>query len=521
MVHYLAMDTYRKAGTFKSVSELRQYLAEKGINIPLADETEHGAMSRPATLFGRELPNRWALLPMEGWDCTAGGAPSDLTVRRWAHFGESGAALVCGTEAGAVIHAGRSNPRQLLVSRENLPALKAAVAAMRRAHAERFGTQGDFLVGLQLTHSGRFAHPNRDDRLESAVAWTNPLLDRKFGAPRVVTDAEVGEIVRAYGEAARVAKEAGFDFVDLKHAHGYLAHDFLTAYGRPGPYGGSFENRTRFSREIAARVKEACPDLPIAMRLSIFDILPFEKGPDGLGRPMAVQDRSSEFRVQSSELDDPHSTLLHSPTPPPLHSRTAAPPRPFGAAEDCLSMDPDLAEPTAFLEMMRGYGVDLVCGTIGSPYYCVHIQRPAYYPVCDGYIPPQDPLLSVSLHIAAARRLKERCPWAKIVLSGLTCLQEYAGCAAEAAVAPAAVAAGAVKSEELRVKSFADFAGLGRMALSYPEYCADHLAGGKFDRRRICRTFGECTNAPRHGKVSGCYPLDSFYRELKAHASEN
>ena len=207
------------------------------------------------------------------------------------------------------------------------------------------------------------------------------------------------------------------------------------------------------------------------------------------------------------------------------------PPRPFGAGEDCLSMDPDLEEPTAFLEMMREYGMELVCGTIGSPYYSVHIQRPAYYPVCDGYTPPQDPLRSVALHIAAARRLKERCPWAKIVLSGLTCLQEYAGCAAEAAVGGFGRAA--VQSSEFKVQSSApqllhsstppllpggpaaDFAGLGRMALPYADYCVDHLAGGKFDRRRICRTFGECTNAPRHGKVSGCYPLDAFYKTLE------
>ena len=525
------METYRKAGSFRSVAELREYLAANNIDIPLAEEAEHAAMAQSAELFGRTLPNRWALLPMEGWDCTAGGAPSELTVRRWTHFGESGAALICGTEAGAVMHEGRSNPRQLLVTRENLPELKAAVAAMRKAHAERYGTAGDFLVGLQLTHSGRFAHPNRDDKLESAVAWTHPLLDRKFGAPRVVTDDEVGIIVRAYGEAARVAREAGFDFVDLKHAHGYLAHDFLTAYGRPGPYGGSFENRTRFSREMAECVKEACPDMPIAMRLSIFDILPFEKGPDGLGRPMAIQDKIQSGEVQISDLRS-HSKSGEVQ----ISDRRSQKVRPFGAAEDCLSMDPDLQEPTAFLEMMRGYGLELVCGTIGSPYYSVHIQRPAYFPVCDGYLPPQDPLRSVALHIAAARRLKERCPWAKIILSGITCLQEYAGCAAEAAVAPAATAAGAVPSSKFLVPSSrcqpsnrqtvkpsnqpvksaaADFAGLGRMALSYPEYCADHLAGGKFDRRRICRTFGECTNAPRHGRVSGCYPLDVFYKTLE------
>ena len=460
------METYRKAGSFSNADELRVYLEEHGIDIGIAEGSEHRAMSQPATLFGRTLSNRWAILPMEGWDCTQGGAPSDLTLRRWHGFATSGAKLICGTEAAAVMHSGRSNPAQLLASKENLPSLKAAVAAMRKAHSERFGTSSELLIGLQLTHSGRFAHPNKADRLESAVAWGNPLLDRKFGPGRVVTDAEVGEIAAAYGAAAKVAREAGFDFVDLKHAHGYLAHDFLTAYGRPGPYGGTFENRTRFSREIAGRVKDACPDMPMAMRLSIFDILPFEKGPDGVGRPMAAAE---------------------------------PPPRPFGAAPDGLSMDPDLEEPAAFLDMMREYGIDLVCGTIGSPYYSVHIQRPAYYPVCDGYLPPHDPLKSVALHIAASRRLKERCPWVRTVLSGLTCLQEYAGCAAEAAVRDGA----------------ADFAGLGRMALPYSDYCAAHLAGGRFERRRVCRTFGECTNAPRNGRVSGCYPLDGFYKELE------
>ena len=210
----------------------------------------------------------------------------------------------------------------------------------------------------------------------------------------------------------------------------------------------------------------------VAVRFSLFDMIPFVKGPDGVGRPMAPE---------------------ASPAP-----QGPSVPRPFGAAADCLSMDPDLEEPAAFLDMMRDYGVELICGTIGSPYYCVHIQRPAYFPVSDGYLPPQDPLRSVALHVAAARRLKERRPWAKIILSGLTCLQEYAGCAAEAAVRDGA----------------ADFAGLGRMALPYPDYCADHLAGGGLDRRRICRTFGECTNAPRRGEVSGCYPLDAFYKQM-------
>lgn len=465
---------YKKAGTFRTVAELRTYLAERGIDLPLAESGENEAMRRPIDLFGRTLPNRWAILPMEGWDCTSKGAPSEYTLRRWLNFARSGASMICGTEAGAVMHAAKSNPYQLLISRENLPELKAAVQAMRRAHAEKFGSSSNLLIGIQLTHSGRFAHPNKSDVLESAVAYNHPLLDRKFGTPRVVPDAEVKEIVGAFKEAARVAREAGFDFVDVKHAHGYLGHEFLTAFDRPGPYGGSFENRTRFSREIAESIKTACPDLPISMRFSIFDIQAFEKGPDGFGVAMQGGMKDGLYKYA------------------------------FGGSGDGLTMDPDLKEPAAFLKMMKDYGIDLICNSIGSPYYNVHIQRPAYYPVCDGYEPPADPLFNVARHIQASKRIKELCPWLKTVLSGITCLQEYAACAAEAAVRDGA----------------ADFAGIGRMALPYADYCADHLAGKPFDKRRICRTFGDCTNAPRHGEISGCYPLDEFYRKLKKCAAK-
>jgi len=55
--------------------------------------------------------------------------------------------------------------------------------------------------------------------------------------------------------------------------------------------------------------------------------------------------------------------------------------------------------------------------------------------------------------------------------------------------------------------------GIGRMALSYPELPADVLAGRPLDGRRICRTFSDCTTAPRNGLVSGCYPLDPFYKD--------
>ena len=170
----------------------------------------------------------------------------------------------------------------------------------------------------------------------------------------------------------------------------------------------------------------------------------------------------------------------------------------FGGDGSGMEMDPELTETVRFVKMMEEYGVELICATIGSPYYNVHMQRPAYYPVSDGYLMPEHPLYNVSRHLKAVRELKKRCPEMLVVGSGYTCLQEYLPNAAEYAVAHGET----------------DFAGIGRMVLSYPEMCADSLNGKTLDRCRICRTFGDCTSAPRNGMISGCYPLDSFYKRL-------
>jgi 2,4-dienoyl-CoA reductase-like NADH-dependent reductase (Old Yellow Enzyme family) len=163
-----------------------------------------------------------------------------------------------------------------------------------------------------------------------------------------------------------------------------------------------------------------------------------------------------------------------------------------------MNMDENLTEVVKFVKVMQEYGVKLICATIGSPYYCVHMQRPAYYPVADGYAMPEHPLYNVSRHIKAVTRLRELCPEIKVVGSGYTCLQEYLPNAAEYAVS----------------RNMTDFVGIGRMVLSYPDMPADLLAGKELDRCRICRTFGDCTTAPRSGLFSGCYPLDPFYKEM-------
>ncbi|NLE54045.1 MAG: NADH:flavin oxidoreductase, partial [Lentisphaerae bacterium] len=157
------MAEYRKVTAFKTVAEFRDYLASEGIAIGLVDSVPadgRAALAQPIQCLGRTVGNRWAILPMEGWDCMDDGTPSEFTRRRWLRFATSGAKMIFGTEAAAVMHSGRSNPQQLFIGDHSLPTLKALCAEMRAAHRERFGCDDDLLIGLQLTHSGRYSHPN-------------------------------------------------------------------------------------------------------------------------------------------------------------------------------------------------------------------------------------------------------------------------------------------------------------------------------------------------------------------------
>ena len=152
--------------------------------------------------------NRFCVLPMEGWDGTTDGEPSDLTRRRWQRFGASGAKLIWGGEAVAVRHDGRANPNQLLMSERNEPALASLRDELVTAHRERFGANadGDLYLGLQLTHSGRFSRPNVWNRPEPLAAHVNPVLDKRFpGGVTLMTDDEIDRLIDDFIEAARRA----------------------------------------------------------------------------------------------------------------------------------------------------------------------------------------------------------------------------------------------------------------------------------------------------------------------------
>lgn len=460
---------YPRIAQFKTADALQAHFEQINVDLPIDKSLATGPSAPLAQSYSLKdvtIGNRFCVHPMEGWDGTLDGRPTALTTRRWRRFGQSGAKLIWGGEAVAVQHDGRANPNQLLINEQNLEALQQLRGELIAAHETTHGTSDDLLVGLQLTHSGRFARPDPDKKIKPRILYRHPVLDEKFGLAAdhpILSDDDIREIIANMIQAAVWAQQIGFGFVDIKHCHGYLGHEFLTAYERPGPYGGSFENRTRFLREVVAGIREQAPGLKIGVRLSAFDWVPFKAGEDGPG-------------VATSE----GGSYAHA----------------FGG--DGSGVGIDLTEPVAFLSLLRELDIGLVNLTAGSPYYVPHIQRPALFPPSDGYLPPEDPLAGVARQISITGQLKAQFPELLVVGTGYSYLQEWLPHVAQAVIR----------------EGMADFVGLGRMVLSYPQLPADVLEGKAMQRKLVCRTFSDCTTAPRHGMVSGCYPLDPDYKEM-------
>jgi NADPH2 dehydrogenase len=466
--------------SLKTPADFRRHTEALGLDLPCEDEIAVGALSPLAQpvatgrINGKTPGNRFAVQPMEGWDGTATGGAAEEMIRRWQRFGQSGAKIIYGCEAMAVCPEGRANPRQLIINEANKGDLVRLREALVTAHLERHGTTDDLVIGFQLTHSGRFCRPNDHHRLEPRVAYRHPLLDRRFKVEsdqQVMTDDEVRTLIGQYVGAARIAAEAGADFVDLKHCHGYLLHEFLSAFTRPGPYGGSFENRTRILREIVAGIRASGNKIDLAARVSAFDLVPFRPDPalSQPGRP-------------GPGIPEDFSACL--------------PYRYAFGVNQANPVEHDLTETFQFVDLCAELGLKLVNLSAGSPYYNPHLLRPAAYPPSDGYQPAHDPLIEVARQINTARQIRARAPKGLLLVgSAYTYLQEFMPHVAQYTVR----------------NGWIDVVGLGRVVLSYPNILSDAIRLGKLTSRQMCRTFSDCTTAPRNGMISGCYPLDPYY----------
>jgi 2,4-dienoyl-CoA reductase-like NADH-dependent reductase (Old Yellow Enzyme family) len=445
---------------FKSVADVAAESERLGLDLRFSDDL--------ATLFRRvnfgplTVGNALCVQPMEGCDGTPDGKPDELTFRRYRRFGAGGAKLIWG-EAAAVIEEGRANPRQLLVAETTLPGLAAMLTECRSAHRAAFGDDADLVVGLQLTHSGRYCYRRpliavRDAALDPRTRGVDadyPILDDDY----------LSRLVDHYVAAAKLAHRAGYQFVDIKQCHHYLLNALLGARGRPGQYGGSYENRTRLSRDIVTAIRAAVPDIVIATRLNVFDGLPYRTGPDE-NRGVPCDHPTPLVDGWGTDLNDP--------------------------------LKPDLTEPLRFAGELHRLGVAVVNVSMGNPYASPHLLRPFEYPPPDGYETPEHPLVGVDRHFKVAAAMQSAHPGLPVVGSGYSYLQEFL---------PQAAAA------NLR-DGRCTFAGVGRATLAQPDFVKQKVDHGKLDRKRVCRTFSYCTALMRskHNNLgqfpTGCPPFD-------------
>ena len=314
-------------------------------------------INQPFSIGAYTLPNRVVLQPMEGCDCHEDGSPDEVTCLKYKEAARSGAGLIW-LEATAVCPEGRTNRRQMMLTRENLPQFRALLAEMRAIAKEECGISP--VVILQLTHSGR-------QSIEPMIAYRHPLYEQRRAAndSHIVSDAYLDTLPDLYAKTALLAVEAGFDGVDVKSCHGYLFQELLSAFSREGRYGGSFENRTRLYLDCVRAVKAAVPEnCIVATRLSVSDMVPYPYG--------------------------------------------------FGTtAENQL----DLTEPDRLLAALVAEGVQLLNVTVGNPYYNPHINRPYRK---GGYEPPEAPEVGLARFTEIEAHIKQLFPTLPVVGSGLS-----------------------------------------------------------------------------------------------------
>jgi NADPH2 dehydrogenase len=458
---------FSRVAQLKTSETFTKYCESVGANVPFDDSWSIGNKNKFSETYtlnsGSVIGNRFCILPMEGWDGTQKGNPTVHVKRRWQNFALSGAKLLWGCEAVAVQHDGRANPNQLFINASNVSEFQELYDLLIKTHKEKFGTSDDLLVGLQLTHSGRFSKPNSKTKPEPQILYNHPILDKKLNLDEnypIISDDQIGQLIEDFVQAAVWAKQIGFQFVDIKHCHGYLGHEFLSGYDREGKFGGDLYHRSQFLRSIVEGINEKAPGLQVGVRLSAFDYIPYKPGDDKMGIP--AQSAGTEYKYA------------------------------FGGNSEGTGMD--LQETFDLLHIFEEMGIQLVCITAGSPYYNPHIQRPALFPPSDGYLPPEDPLVGVGRQIDATAQIKKAFPNMAIIGSAYSYLQEWLPNVAH----------------EVLDKGMADFIGFGRMVLSYPEMPEDIIKGEVLKRNKICRTFSDCTTAPRNGMLSGCFPLDPY-----------
>lgn len=363
---------------FKSLDEVRAKAQELGAAIDFSEDLT--PLFQPRKVGHLVAPNSMAVLPMEGCDSLPDGAPSELVERRYLRFASGGAGLLW-WEACAVVPEGRANELQMMLTASNRSKFEALLKKTNAAAAERNGADHKPVNILQLTHSGRYSRPE-GHIARPLVPQHDPLLD-KAGNEIIVTDEYLDALTERYVQSALLAKEVGFDGVDLKSCHRYLLSELLASHTREGKYGGSFENRSRFLRQTIQAVRKAVgDDFIVASRFNVFDAHPYPYG--------------------------------------------------FGCdREDMWKFDP--TEPMALVKMMVENGVNLLSNSGGNPYYIYpQVTRPFDKSSYGIPTPAEHPLESMARLFSFTRTVQEAAGDVPVVGNGYTWLRQflpYAGAA--------------------------------------------------------------------------------------------
>ena len=347
-------------------------LESKKLNafIPLAEDVS--ALFQALPLAGKQGANRIAFQPMEGTDGTEDGAPGELTCRRYHRFAQAGPGLIW-FEAVATLPQARASAHQLWMTEKNVDAFKKLVEEIREISLKENGYAP--LIVMQATNSGRYSKPHGTP--EPLIAYhCPPLEDVSLPSDRIVSDDDLKRFEEAYVKTARLCQEAGFDGMDVKCCHRYLACELLSAYTRPGAYGGSYENRTRFLKNCyrAARSAVTGPDFFLTSRLNVYDGFLY---PYGFG----VNDRDG--------------------------------------------LKPDLSEPVRLIgELKEEFHIPVINVTMGNPYKNPHVNRPYDR---GNYVPDEHPLEGEGRMMAGVSEIQHALPDLPVIGSAFSYPRQWAG----------------------------------------------------------------------------------------------
>lgn len=350
------------------MNDLESYCQANAYHIHFDRNTD--ILSSPLTLKKIELKNRFCVHPMEGSDANENGSVTDLVTARYKSFAKGGSALIW-FEAVSLLSEGKAGAKQLVINEENIEGFKKLIKTIKDEGMAANAFEPTVI--MQLTHSGRFSKPF--GKPQPMIAYHHPQLDKRHNIEEdldCVSDDYLDRLPEKFAKAALLAQKAGFDGVDIKCCHRYLLHELLSAFERPGKYGGSYENRTRLLFScFDAVLSELGQNMILATRLNGFDALP------------------GGFACDKADY-----------------------------------MKADLKESIRLVKDLKAKGTDIFNITSGSPYYNSFVNRP------NDVEKDEDPLLGVSRMFEVVGQIQKAVGNTPVVGTGFSYLRQFLSYAA-------------------------------------------------------------------------------------------